>query len=37
MKEYDVIPLQTDNREYNRAKVKRETEKAIEGYYETNR
>lgn len=37
MQEYDVIPLQPDDRVYNRAKVKRETEKAIEGYYETNR
>lgn len=32
---YDVIALQPDNRIYNRAKVKRETERAID--YETNR
>ena len=34
MEEYDVIPLEVDNREYNRAKVKRETRKALEQYYE---
>ena len=34
MKDYDIIPVQPDNRIYNRAKVNRETEKAIEGYYE---
>lgn len=32
---YDVIALQPDNRIYNRARVKRETERAID--YETNR
>lgn len=37
MKDYDIIPVQPDNRIYNRAKVKRETEKAIEGYYEADR
>ena len=37
MQEYDVIPLQPDDRKYNRARVKRETEKAIEGYYEADR
>lgn len=37
MQEYDVIPLQPDNRKYNRAKVKRETERAIGRYYETDR
>lgn len=37
MKEYDVIPLEPDNRKYNRAKVKRETERMIESYYETDR
>ena len=37
MEEYDVIPLQPDDRVYNRARVKRETRKALEEYYETNR
>lgn len=32
MEEYDVIPLQPDNRKYNRAKVKKETEREIERY-----
>ena len=34
MDEYDVIPLQPDNRKYNRAKVKQETQKAIDIFYE---
>ena len=37
MDEYDVIPLQPDDRVYNRARVKRETRKALEEYYETDR
>ena len=37
MEEYDVIPLQPDDRVYNRARVKRETRKALEEYYETDR
>ena len=34
MEEYDVIPLQPDNRKYNRSKVKQETQKVIDIYYE---
>ena len=34
MEEYDVIPLEPDDRKYNRAKIKRETQKALEKYYE---
>lgn len=34
MEKYYVIPLQPDDRIYNRAKVKRETRKALEQYYE---
>ena len=34
MEEYDSIPLEPDNRKYNRAKVKKETQKAIDTYYE---
>lgn len=34
MEEYDSIPLEPDNRKYNRAKVKKETQKAIDRYYE---
>lgn len=34
LEEYDVIPLQPDNRKYNRTKVKQETQKAIDTYYE---
>ena len=34
MKEYDVIPLEPDDRVYNRARVKRETRKALEDYWE---
>jgi hypothetical protein len=34
MQEYDVIPLEPDDRAYNRARVKRETQKAIDDYYE---
>lgn len=34
MQEYDVISLQPDDRVYNRAKVKKETRKALEDYYE---
>ena len=37
MQEYDVIPLQPDDRVYNRARVKKETRKALEEYYETDR
>lgn len=37
MQEYDVIPLETDDKVYNRARVKRETRKALEEYYETDR
>ena len=37
MKEYDVIPLEPDDRKYNRAKVKEETKRIIERYYETDR
>jgi hypothetical protein len=37
MQEYDVIPLEPDNRRYNRARAKRETERAIDRYYETDR
>ena len=37
MEEYDVIPLQPDDRVYNRAQIKRETRKALEEYYETDR
>ena len=35
MDEYDVIPLQPDDRVYNRARVKRETRKALEDYWES--
>lgn len=34
LEEYDTIPLEPDNRKYNRAKVKKETQKAIDRYYE---
>lgn len=34
LEEYDVIPVYPDNRKYNRAKVKQESQKAIERYYE---
>jgi hypothetical protein len=37
MEEYDVIPLQPDNRKYNRARVKEETRRKIERYYEGGR
>ena len=37
LQEYDVIPVYPDNRKYNRAKVKKETERAIGIYYETDR
>lgn len=37
MQDYDVIPLEPDDREYNRARVKRETKKAIDTYYEEER
>lgn len=37
MQEYDVIPLEADDKMYNRARVKRETRKALEEYYETDR
>lgn len=37
MSEYDVIPVEPDNQEYNRARVKRQTRKALEKYYETDR
>ncbi len=33
-KEFDVIPVYPDNRKYNRAKIKKETQKAIYKYYE---
>lgn len=33
IQEYDVIPLEVDNRKYNRARVKKETEQLIERYY----
>lgn len=36
MQEYDVIPLEPDDRKYNRAKVKRETQKAVERYLQEN-
>jgi len=34
MRDYDTIPLLPDDREYNRARVKRETMRAIDDYYE---
>lgn len=34
MEEYYVIPLQPDDRVYNRTRVKEETRKKIERYYE---
>lgn len=34
MEEYDSIPLEPDNRKYNRARVKRETQMKISKYYE---
>jgi len=37
MQEYDVIPVYPDDRKYNRAKVKKETERIIERYYGTDR
>lgn len=37
MQEYDVIPVYPDDRKYNRAKVKKETERIIERYYEADR
>lgn len=37
LQEYDVIPVYPDDRKYNRAKVKKETERIIERYYETDR
>lgn len=37
LQEYDVIPVYPDDRKYNRAKVKKETERLIERYYETDR
>lgn len=33
-KEFDVIPVYPDNRKYNRAKVKKETNKMIKKYQE---
>lgn len=33
-KEYDTIPLEVDDRKYNRAKIKRETQKTIDKYYD---
>lgn len=33
LKEYDIIPLQPDDRIYNRAKVKQETQNAIDKYF----
>lgn len=32
-KEYDVIPLEPDDRIYNRARIKRETRQAFENYF----
>ena len=37
MEDYITIPVEPDDRVYNRAKVKEETRKAIEEYYETDR
>lgn len=34
MTEYDVIPLVPDDREYSRARRRRETKKALDAYYE---
>lgn len=33
-KEYDVIPVEVDDRKYNRARAKRETEQLIQKYYD---
>ena len=35
--EYDVIPVEPNNKKYNRAKVKRDTRKALEVYKEYER
>lgn len=37
IEEYYVIPLQPDDRVYNRARVKEETRRKIERYYEGER
>lgn len=34
MDEYDTLPLELDDRKYNRARVKRETQRKISKYYE---
>ena len=37
LKEYDVIPVYPNKKKYSRAKTKRNTRKALDKYYETDR
>lgn len=37
LKEYDVIPAYPNKEKYSRAEIKRNTRKALDRYYETNR
>ena len=37
LKEYDVIPAYPNKAKYSRAEIKRNTRKALDKYYETDR